>query len=72
MRFFKESIPNLLEVSIGQAFVSDALYFGLYNTMQLYLRELKWFSIFALLKAKFVFFFTKKNERFINNDKSLI
>ncbi len=41
LRFFKESIPNLLEVSIGQALVSDALYFGLYNTVQLYLRELK-------------------------------
>jgi len=41
LRFFKASIPNLLEVSIGQALVSDALYFGLYNTIQLYLRELK-------------------------------
>lgn len=41
LRFFKENIPNLLEVSIGQALISDALYFGLYNTIQLYLRELK-------------------------------
>lgn len=41
LRFFKENIPNLLEVSIGQALISDALYYGLYNTVQLYLRELK-------------------------------
>ena len=41
LRFFQKSIPNLLEVSIGQALISDALYFGLYNTVQLYLRELK-------------------------------
>jgi len=41
LKFFKENIPNLLEVSIGQALISDALYFGLYNTIQLYLRELK-------------------------------
>jgi len=41
LRFFKENVPNLLEVSIGQAFISDALYYGLYNTVQLYLRELK-------------------------------
>ncbi len=41
LRFFKNSIPNLLEVSIGQALISDALYFGLYNTIQMYLRELK-------------------------------
>jgi len=41
LRFFKNSISNLLEVSIGQALISDALYFGLYNTIQMYLRELK-------------------------------
>jgi len=41
LKFFKENIPNLLEVSIGQALISDALYFGLYNTIKLYLRELK-------------------------------
>ncbi|MFK7774029.1 MAG: pyridoxine 5'-phosphate synthase [Saprospiraceae bacterium] len=41
LRFFKENVPNLLEVSIGQALISDALYYGLYNTVQLYLRELK-------------------------------
>ena len=41
LRFFKENVSNLLEVSIGQALISDALYYGLYNTVQLYLRELK-------------------------------
>ncbi|HET6226390.1 MAG TPA: pyridoxine 5'-phosphate synthase, partial [Bacteroidia bacterium] len=34
-------IPALLEVSIGHALISDALYYGLENTIQLYLRELK-------------------------------
>ena len=41
LRFFKQMIPNLLEVSIGHALISDALYFGLENTIQLYLRLLK-------------------------------
>jgi len=41
LKFFKQHIPNLLEVSIGHALISDALYFGLENTIQLYLRELK-------------------------------
>ena len=34
-------IPWLLEVSIGHALIADALYFGLENTIQMYLRELK-------------------------------
>lgn len=41
LRFFAQRIPNLLEVSIGHALIADALYFGLENTIQLYLRELK-------------------------------
>lgn len=41
LRYFNENIPNLLEVSIGHALISDALYFGLENTIQLYLRELR-------------------------------
>jgi len=41
LRYFKQTIPNLLEVSIGHALISDALYFGLENTIQLYLRLLK-------------------------------
>ena len=41
LKFFKQNIPNLLEVSIGHALISDALYLGLENTIQLYLREIK-------------------------------
>ncbi|HOZ86209.1 MAG TPA: pyridoxine 5'-phosphate synthase [Bacteroidia bacterium] len=41
LRYFKEQVPGLLEVSIGHALISDALYFGLENTVQLYLRQLK-------------------------------
>jgi pyridoxine 5-phosphate synthase len=36
LRFFKEAIPFLEEVSIGHALISDALYFGLENTIQRY------------------------------------
>ncbi len=38
LRFFAVNVPHLLEVSIGHALISDALYFGLQNTIQLYLR----------------------------------
>ena len=41
LRFFKEHIPELLEVSIGHALIADALYFGLENTVQMYKRLLK-------------------------------
>jgi pyridoxine 5-phosphate synthase len=41
LRYFQQNIPNLLEVSIGHALVCDALYYGLENTVQLYLRETK-------------------------------
>jgi pyridoxine 5-phosphate synthase len=41
LRYFQQNIPNLLEVSIGHALVCDALYLGLENTIQLYLREAK-------------------------------
>ena len=41
LRFLKESIPHLDEVSIGHALICDALYLGLENTIQLYLRQLK-------------------------------
>ena len=40
LRFFKQSIPALLEVSIGHALIADALYYGLENIIQLYKREL--------------------------------
>lgn len=41
LAFFHKTIPGLLEVSIGHALISDALYLGLENTVQLYLRQLK-------------------------------
>lgn len=41
LRYFAEQISGLLEVSIGHALISDALYLGLENTIQLYRRELK-------------------------------
>jgi len=40
LRFYKDQVQNLLEVSIGHALISDALYYGLKNTIQLYKREL--------------------------------
>jgi len=40
LRYFAENIPGLLEVSIGHALISDALYFGLENTIQMYRRQL--------------------------------
>lgn len=41
LRYFNKSIPNLIEVSIGHALISDALYLGLENAIQLYIKELK-------------------------------
>jgi len=41
LNFFKSEIPGLLEVSIGHALVCDALYYGLQNTIMMYLRELQ-------------------------------
>ncbi|MBL7138026.1 MAG: pyridoxine 5'-phosphate synthase [Bacteroidales bacterium] len=41
LQFFHQQIPGLLEVSIGHALICDALYYGLENTIQLYLRQLK-------------------------------
>ncbi len=40
LKFFKEQVPHLLEVSIGHALICDALYYGLENTIQMYLRKL--------------------------------
>lgn len=40
LNYFYKNIPNLLEVSIGHALISDALYYGLENTIQMYLRQL--------------------------------
>lgn len=41
LNYFRKNIPNLLEVSIGHALICDALYYGLENTIQLYLRQLQ-------------------------------
>jgi len=40
LSYFQKNIPHLLEVSIGHALISDALYYGLENSVQLYLRQL--------------------------------
>lgn len=41
LRYFKEHIPGLLEVSIGHALISEALYLGLDNVVNMYLQRLK-------------------------------
>ena len=40
LKYFAQNIPALDEVSIGHALISDALYYGLENTIQMYLRQL--------------------------------
>jgi len=40
LEFFAKEIPNLAEVSIGHALISDALYLGLENSIQMYKRLL--------------------------------
>ena len=41
LKYFKQQIPQLAEVSIGHAIICDAIYYGLENTIRLYLHELK-------------------------------
>jgi len=41
IQFFKEHVPGLLEVSIGHALITEALYMGLETTIQKYLKLLK-------------------------------
>ena len=41
IQFFKQNIPNLLEVSIGHALISEAIYLGLENVVNMYLNKLK-------------------------------
>lgn len=41
LKYFAQNIPGLLEVSIGHALVCDALYLGLENAVQMYLRQLR-------------------------------
>tara|TARA_B100001287_G_scaffold273408_1_gene276801 strand:- start:556 stop:1266 length:711 start_codon:yes stop_codon:yes gene_type:complete len=38
LKYFAAEVPNLDEVSIGHALISDSLYFGLENTIQMYKR----------------------------------
>ena len=40
LEYFAQEIPNLKEVSIGHALISDAIYLGLENTIQMYKRLL--------------------------------
>lgn len=41
IRFFKENIPNLLEVSIGHALICESIYLGMENVISDYLQKLK-------------------------------
>ena len=41
IQFFKQNIPNLLEVSIGHALVAESLYLGFDNVINMYLSRLK-------------------------------
>jgi len=41
IKFFKENIPNLAEVSIGHALIVESLYLGLENVVNMYLHRLK-------------------------------
>lgn len=40
IKFFKDNIPQLVEVSIGHALISEAIYLGLENVVQMYLQRL--------------------------------
>lgn len=41
IKFFRQNIPGLLEVSIGHALISESLYLGLENVVNMYLQKLK-------------------------------
>ncbi len=41
LKYFVNEVPNLLEVSIGHALISEALYLGLQNVVNMYLQKLK-------------------------------
>lgn len=41
LEFFNKNVPHLDEVSIGHALISDALYYGLDNTIKMYLKCLR-------------------------------
>ena len=40
LNYFNDNIAHLNEVSIGHALISDALYYGIENSIQMYLKEL--------------------------------
>jgi pyridoxine 5-phosphate synthase len=40
IKFFRENIPGLLEVSIGHALIAESLYLGVENVVQMYLHKL--------------------------------
>lgn len=41
IEFFKNNIPNLLEVSIGHALITESIYLGIENVVNMYLNKLK-------------------------------
>ncbi len=41
LKYFSQNVPGLLEVSIGHALIADSLYYGLKNTIQMYLDKLR-------------------------------
>lgn len=41
IKFFKDNIPGLLEVSIGHALISESIYLGIENVVNMYLQKLK-------------------------------
>lgn len=41
IKFFKQRVPNLLEVSIGHALICESIYLGLENVVNMYLHRLK-------------------------------
>jgi pyridoxine 5-phosphate synthase len=41
IKYFKQQIPHLLEVSIGHALIAEAIYLGLENVVQMYIQKLK-------------------------------
>ena len=40
LNYYVNQVPNLLEVSIGHALISDALYYGLQNVVGMYLHQI--------------------------------
>jgi pyridoxine 5-phosphate synthase len=40
LKYFVKNVPSLLEVSIGHALISDALYYGLQNAINMYKNEI--------------------------------